>query len=188
MPSRDRDRLHPELKRRLLVFEEAAELQGIPFIVTQTRRTHLEQQAFYAQGRGPLALVNGKRSLAALPEITAEQNEKTITDVKVSVHEYGLGFDVALKGPDGKGVSWDTKADINAAGGPDYDEFLVPVENPKELADCITRILADPDYYQKKIDSLAKLIRSELTIDDQMWGILDVYREVRPDLPWPERK
>ncbi len=123
MPSRDRNKLHPEVKRRLLLLEAKAEERGIPFFVTQTDRTNLEQAAFWAQGREPLVLVNAKREMASLPRITEKQNEDTITDVKTSVHQFGFGFDIALKGPDGKGVSWDTKADINKAGGPDYDEL-----------------------------------------------------------------
>lgn len=123
MPSRDFGKLHPVVRRKLNRLIALGRVNGLEFIVTQTMRTHLEQQAYWMQGREPLALVNGARSMAALSPISKEENERRITWVRTSTHEYGLAFDIALKGRGGKGVHWDTKADINAKGGPDYDEI-----------------------------------------------------------------
>lgn len=122
MPTRDFDKLHPVVRRKLNRFIALCKANGLEFVVTQTMRLHLEQKAFYAQGREPLALVNELRLDAALPSISEVQNARKITWVRTSVHEFGLAFDIALKGLGGKGVHWDTKADINAKGGPDYDE------------------------------------------------------------------
>ena len=122
MPSRDPEKLHPVVRRKFNAFIEAARVQGIPFILTQTDRLQKEQDAFWAQGREPLPVVNAFRDIAGLPHIGPMQNMKTITDVRVSTHQFGLAFDVALKGQKG-GVHWDVKADINAKGGTDYDEL-----------------------------------------------------------------
>ena len=122
MPSRDPEKLHPVVREKLNELIRDARLEGIPFIVTQTLRTQKEQAAFHAQNREPLALVNAKRALAALPPIGPMENTKKITWVTTSVHQYGLGFDVALKNRV-KGVHWNTKADINAKGGLDYNEL-----------------------------------------------------------------
>lgn len=122
MPSRDLQDLHPQVRRRALRLLEAATERGLAFIFTQTGRTQEEQVAFHAQGRKPLQDVNQLRAMAGLSAITEERNEKTITGVRTSVHQFGLAFDIALKTEAG-GVHWDTKADINARGGPDYNEL-----------------------------------------------------------------
>ena len=121
MPSRDLQDLHPVVRDRYLKMKEAAAKRGLLFIVTQTGRTHDEQVAFHAQGRLTLDEVNVLRENASLPAIPSDRN-RVITWVTTSVHEFGLGFDVALMKQDG-GVHWDTKVDINQDGNKDYDEL-----------------------------------------------------------------
>lgn len=122
MPSRDPEKLHPVVRRKYNAFIDAARVQGIPFILTQTDRLQKEQDAFYAQGREPLPVVNAFRDLAGLPHIGPVENEKIITEVRVSTHQFGMAFDVALKNQKG-GVHWNVKADINEKGGSDYNEL-----------------------------------------------------------------
>ena len=120
MPSRDIDKLHPIVADKCRRFLQRCEARGLHVIVTQTDRTRAEHRAFCAQGREPLDLVNTKREVAGLPPITKVQNRR-ITWVEFSVHEFGFGFDVCIV-KDGR-AEWDTKADINANGDPDYEEI-----------------------------------------------------------------
>ena len=122
MPSRDPERLHPVVRRKYNALIESARVQGIPFILTQTDRLQKEQDAFWAQGREPLPVVNALREIAGLPPIGLWTNTKIITSVRTSTHQFGFAFDVALKNQK-RGVHWDTKADINEKGGADYDEL-----------------------------------------------------------------
>ena len=121
MPSRELQDLHSVVRDKYLLLKKLAAERGIPFQVTQTGRTQEEHTAFHAQGRLALEEVNQLRAMAHLPAITAEQNRK-ITWVRTSVHQFGLAFDVVLKTEKG-GVHWDTKADINQDGNTDYNEL-----------------------------------------------------------------
>lgn len=120
MLSRDIDKLHPIVADKCRRFLQRCEARGLHVIVTQTDRTRAEHRAFWAMGREPLELVNTKREVADLPPITKARNSR-ITWVEFSVHEFGFGFDVCLVR--GGRAEWDTKADINANGDPDYEEI-----------------------------------------------------------------
>lgn len=120
MPSRDLQKLHPEVRRRCLQFIEKCKDRGLDVFVTQTWRTEAEQVAFHAQGRKSLQEVNQLRAMAHLAPITKEQN-RIITWVRTSVHQFGLAFDIAIR-KEGGGVEWSDKADINENGTSDYIE------------------------------------------------------------------
>ena len=122
MPSRDPEKLHPVVRRKLNALIASARVVGLEFILTQTERTQKEQDALYAQGRDTLPVVNTLRDIAGLPHIGPVENAKKITWVRVSTHQFRLAFDVALKNQKG-GVHWNVKADINEKGGPDYNEL-----------------------------------------------------------------
>lgn len=72
--------------------------QGVPCIVWSTLRTLTEQQALWAQGREPLLVVNGKRSLALLGPLDPSDNLYTVTNCDgmrfKSPHQSGLAVDV----------------------------------------------------------------------------------------------
>lgn len=86
--SRDIKELIPEMQELYAAFNEQMEFAGIPYIVTQTRRTPEEQAALYAQGR--------------------TKPGRIVTWTLKSKHIEGKAFDIAIL--DGKGKpTWDTK-------------------------------------------------------------------------------
>lgn len=115
------DLLHPGARAKLDALTAAASARGLNFIVTNTLRTDAEQHALFAQGRKALSEVNRLRKEAGLPPITEAENKRTVTGVSVSIHQFGLAFDVALL-CDGR-PHWDAKADVNKDGSFDYEEL-----------------------------------------------------------------
>jgi len=69
--------------------------------------------------------------------------------------------------------------------GDEFRRFIVPVRNPQALADRLTETLSDQVGARAAVEVISERIRSDLTLDRQMSATLDVYRECRPDLPWP---
>lgn len=130
--SRDLNLLTPYMKRKVIELGKLAEEAGIPFIVTRTGSTPLEQQTLYLQGRKSLAEVNHFRKVCKWAPITKAQNRK-VTWTLNSKHvvntedlnfynDHSTAFDIALKS--GKfGVHWNAKADINHNEVPDYAEL-----------------------------------------------------------------
>ncbi len=119
---RDINALAPAVREKLWRLREAAKEHGIEFTVTFTVRTEAEQLALFAQGRKSPGEVNRLRRDAGLPPITAAEN-KVVTKVLTSVHQFGCAFDVALLEPGANTPTWDTKADFNKNGIPDYEEL-----------------------------------------------------------------
>ena len=70
--------------------------------------------------------------------------------------------------------------------GEEFREFLVPMNDEKALAEKIKEVLGDREAANKKVKIIAGQIRSGLTLDRSMWSTVGVYREVCPDLDWPE--
>lgn len=72
--------------------------QGFKYSITSTRRTALEQAAYFAQGREPLVEVNKKRKAAGFAPIGSRENAYTITNCDgytfVSNHQSGRALDV----------------------------------------------------------------------------------------------
>lgn len=130
--SRDLDLLTPYMKRKLIELGNLADKAGIPFIVTRTGSTLLEQQTLYLQGRKSLEEVNHWRAICKWAPITENQNRK-VTWTLNSKHiintedlnffnDHSAAFDIALKL--GKyGVHWNAKADVNDNEIPDYKEL-----------------------------------------------------------------
>lgn len=69
--------------------------------------------------------------------------------------------------------------------GAGFEDFIVPPSDPEALAECLSRVLTDGPRSIEKAEVIAERARKELTVDRQMWATVDVYRECRPDLPWP---
>jgi len=126
MASRDINLLNKTTRDKFLLFREKMTARDLPFIVTCTARTDLEQLALYAQGRVSLLTVNRVRHLAGLPQITDEANRRSVTwtlNSRHIVHEnrpLADAFDIALTSS-GR-VHWDVKADVNDDEIPDYLE------------------------------------------------------------------
>jgi|GEM_PF-611605 peptidoglycan L-alanyl-D-glutamate endopeptidase CwlK len=119
--SRDPQRLEPSVRARLQALRRLASQRGLSFILTSTLRTAPEQEALYAQGRRPLQEVNALRARAGLEPITEAEN-RIVTWTKVSMHQFGLAFDVALLDEGGR-PHWELAKDTNGNGRPDYLEL-----------------------------------------------------------------
>ena len=93
----DINELRPKTRQMCLMFVEKCKQAGITVIITQTLRSNELQDAFYAQGREPLASVNAKRKIAKQPPITEKEN-KIVTKAKAgsSPHNFGLAFDFVV--------------------------------------------------------------------------------------------
>jgi hypothetical protein len=124
--SRDIEDLTPELQVKCEKFQNACEEAGIPVMIIETLRIRLTQNAYYAQGREQLSIVNAMRKRAGLWPITAEENERVITWTLESDHfadkdGKSHAFDVALI-RNGR-PHWDLKCDVNEDDIPDYEQI-----------------------------------------------------------------
>ena len=116
---RDIKMLIPIVQLAWMEVEAELESLGIEIKVVETLRLPATQRAYYAQGREPLHIVNGKRKMVGLGDITEEQNERVITRTLDSMHFYEIALDFVLI-INGK-MSWNTKADINEDDIVDYE-------------------------------------------------------------------
>jgi peptidoglycan L-alanyl-D-glutamate endopeptidase CwlK len=79
--------LRPKTRQMFYMWKERVENEiekalGIEVMVTQIERTDAIQNAYYAQGRQPLAEVNRLRKLAGLYLIDEKENSYTVTKAK----------------------------------------------------------------------------------------------------------
>ena len=130
--ARDLDLLTPYMKRKAKELGILAEKAGIPFIITRTGSTPLEQQTLYLQGRESVDEVNHWRAVCKWAPITESQNRK-VTWTLNSKHiintedlnfynDHSHAFDIALK-LGRNGVHWNVKTDVNDNEIPDYEEL-----------------------------------------------------------------
>ena len=130
MASRQVSDLTPSMQTKFKAFAFEMLSRGIPFVLTCTARTVLEQTALYAQGRQSVEGVNALRTLAGLPPITANQNKKVtwtlqskhLIDLEDDIpgNDKSRAFDIAIT-RDGKPV-WDVKVDVNQDHISDYEQ------------------------------------------------------------------
>ena len=126
MASRKIEDLTTRTREKYQMFSTCMAKAGIPFDVTCTSRTDLEQVALYCQGRVSLRTVNRIRRLAALPLIMTKENAHRVTWTLKSRHivhddrPLSDAFDIALMRD--KQIHWDIKADVNDNEIPDYLE------------------------------------------------------------------
>lgn len=117
MPTSNRiEDLHPSLAA---VYAEAkaayiaAHPGGLRPQLGETARPAAVQNAYYAQGRQPLATINALRHLAGLEPIGTVEAGRIITKAKAGQSPHGFlpsrAFDVQLMKPDGS-VTWDETA------------------------------------------------------------------------------
>jgi len=94
----DPRRLDPRVYK---AFKEAWDPEKYPvmehFAVFETFRTAATQDAYYAVGRLPLAIVNAKHAAAGLHRRTEAENKTPITWTKHSRHQDGFAVDVVPK-------------------------------------------------------------------------------------------
>ncbi len=70
--------------------------------------------------------------------------------------------------------------------GDEYRRFLVPPGDPKALSERLIDVLSDLDAARRAVSAISATILTDLTIDKQMEATVKVYRDCRPDLPWPD--
>lgn len=117
--NRDINALEPDVAHMCRSLIGHAATRGISLIVTCTLRDRAQQRALYAQGRSPLQEVNALRVLAGMPRIR-QQDNRVVTGARVSAHERGRAFDIAITH---RGAAvWDTEADNNGNATRDYLE------------------------------------------------------------------
>jgi peptidoglycan L-alanyl-D-glutamate endopeptidase CwlK len=116
--------LHPRVAQKSVkLIQLARDRLGLNVITTDTLRSAAEQAAYYAQGRNSLAEVNRMRGLVGMAPIGEAANRSTITKASTAAaswHGYGLAFDIAIVGPDGKTIVWSAKSDWNGDGKDDW--------------------------------------------------------------------
>jgi peptidoglycan L-alanyl-D-glutamate endopeptidase CwlK len=86
--------LKPEVRPYFEDFISRLEKEGLRYSILETLRTIEVQEAYYAQGRRPLAEINELRKKAGLYLLGAEEGNRTITDTMESVHLIGLAADI----------------------------------------------------------------------------------------------
>ncbi len=72
----------------------ALDAVGFKYFISETMRDECVQQAYYAQGRQPLVIVNDMRKDAGLWPISEAENKKKITWTTQSKHMTGDAIDI----------------------------------------------------------------------------------------------
>ncbi|MGG6447353.1 peptidoglycan-binding protein [Pseudobacillus badius] len=101
--------VHTEVAKKAIELVKLCHAKGINILITQGLRTNAEQNALYAQGRTVKYDSNGKK----LSIVTNAKGGQ-------SIHNFGLAFDFAVYGKDGKTIEWNTSIDTNGDGYKDY--------------------------------------------------------------------
>ena len=130
MASRDIKMLNVSLQEKYHKFEAKMKETGLPFVVTCTSRSIVEQMALFVQGRLKIKDVNRFRFIAGLMpirvgynrKVTWTLNSKHVTNFydKNLDNDFARAFDIVLT-KNGKAL-WDIKADVNENEVPDYEE------------------------------------------------------------------
>ena len=122
MPSHRIEDLDPVVRAKAIEHERRAKSAGIDCVIRHTRRTILEQEALWAQGRESIAKIKALRKIASLYEIRSKKEyERKVTWTLWSKHQANCAYHLVLR-RNGK-ICWDTEADINDNGISDYEEM-----------------------------------------------------------------
>jgi hypothetical protein len=102
---RDIEKLNPIVKEKFKLALAELDKEKIFYYINETYRSQLVQDAYYAQGRQPLDVVNTFRAKAGLVKIGLDESKNIITNAKVSKHTSGKAVDIYLKNGSG-GIVW----------------------------------------------------------------------------------
>lgn len=109
MIHKDIESLSPTVQPIFKEFVAKLNEAGIKYVILETLRDLDVQEAYYAQGRRSLPVVNSLRSFAGLAMLPPDENNYTITNCdgnKIkSKHQLGLAMDVAPLDAEGN-VNW----------------------------------------------------------------------------------
>ena len=100
------DQLSPAVRPLFSHFLSALDRAGLRYSVLETLRTQAVQDAYYAQGREPLAEVNRLRKLARLYPLSPLEAGRRITRTRHSVHQDGIAADI-VPVLDNGAIPWD---------------------------------------------------------------------------------
>jgi peptidoglycan L-alanyl-D-glutamate endopeptidase CwlK len=103
------DLLRPEARPCFDAFLEKLELRCLEYSVVETLRTRAVQEAYYAQGRRPLAEINELRKKAGLYLLGEAEGKRIVTRTLESVHLTGRAADI-VPVVDGK-IPWNITAE-----------------------------------------------------------------------------
>ncbi|MCX6644758.1 MAG: glycosyltransferase family 4 protein [bacterium] len=70
--------------------------------------------------------------------------------------------------------------------GEEFGDFLVPMNDEKSLCEKIKMVFENRAAVMEKVRIIRERIGRELTLDKSMWATVRVYKELCPDLDWPE--
>jgi peptidoglycan L-alanyl-D-glutamate endopeptidase CwlK len=145
---RSLDELDPCFRPLADKYLAGLELAGIRYVVLETKRTQAVQDAYYAQGRRPLAEVNALRMVAGLWAIRDAENKRKPTDSAMIVfrgvgHGNGTAMDVAPADINGNPKwsaapeIWKTMGEIAEISGLDWGGRWKPINERTGLGwDC----------------------------------------------------
>jgi peptidoglycan L-alanyl-D-glutamate endopeptidase CwlK len=105
MINRSIDALQKPLKEAVIRFLGRCLEEDFSVLIIETDRSQAVQNAYYAQGREPLDVVNVKRDMAGLYPIKERENV-VITNAKVSNHTGGNAVDMCPEIPGKPGYPW----------------------------------------------------------------------------------
>lgn len=88
------EELLPEVQEKVYEAIEELNEKSIAFVVLETYREQAVQDAYYAQGREPLEVVNDLRLKAALRPLTEKENQHIITKTRKSFHTTRRAIDI----------------------------------------------------------------------------------------------
>jgi peptidoglycan L-alanyl-D-glutamate endopeptidase CwlK len=103
------DLLKSDVRRYFEDFISKLEQRGLRYSVVETLRTRAVQEAYYAQGRKPLAEINDLRKKAGLYLLGEADGKRIVTKTMNSVHLTGRAADI-VPVVDGK-IPWNITAD-----------------------------------------------------------------------------
>jgi len=107
---RDVSRLEPRTREAAEKALAALAGVGIKVWINETLRLQSTQDCYYAQGREPVEKVNLMRRGIGLWAITAEENKRTVTNTRNSLHIVGKAIDLVPMDKKG-GPNWGAKKD-----------------------------------------------------------------------------
>ena len=86
--------LIPEVRPYFEAFLASLDKQGLNYSIVETLRTLAVQEAYYAQGRKPLAEINDLRKKAGLYPLGEAEGKKIVTKTMDSAHLLGRAADI----------------------------------------------------------------------------------------------
>jgi peptidoglycan L-alanyl-D-glutamate endopeptidase CwlK len=88
------DLLQPDARPYFDDFINKLDRRGYRYAILETLRTAEVQEAYYAQGRKPLAEINALRTKAGLYLLTDAEGKRIVTQTMYSVHLKGRAADI----------------------------------------------------------------------------------------------